>query len=142
MILIRNTILLGAVPLLLGLTGCGGGPNVVKVTGTLTYKGKPVTNARIDFIPLDGQRPSWGATDAQGRFSLEYDDKIKGAAVGKHKVSVVMRPTTVAEQEAVMEGRAPPVPREMAEFFKKYSAENSTVEVTIDKSTDLKLDWD
>ncbi len=128
--------------LLLTLAGCGSGPGIVKVTGTLTYKGNPVTNAYVDFLPVDGQRPSWGETDSQGRFSLEYDSKTKGAVVGKHKVSVRMKPTTAAEQEAVMEGRKPPMSKEMATFFDKYSAEKSKVELTIDKSTDLKLDWD
>jgi hypothetical protein len=38
--------------------GCGG-PNVVSVSGTLTYKGKPVTNAFVNFVPVNG-RPSMG----------------------------------------------------------------------------------
>src|SRR5262245_56440785 len=105
----REAVFFGAALLLFGPAGCGGGAGVVKVTGTLTYKGTPVTNAYIDFVPADGQRPSWGATDAQGRFALEYDEKTKGAAVGKHKVSVRMKPTTVAEQEAIMMGKAPPM---------------------------------
>lgn len=138
----RIAFLAVAVLLLFGLAGCGGGPNVVKVTGTLKYKGKPVTNAYIDFLPADGQRPSWGTTDPEGRFTLEYDEKTKGAAVGKHKVFVRMKPQTRAEQEAVMEGRTPPMSKDMAEFFSKYSAENSKVEITIAQAADLKLDWD
>lgn len=129
--------------LLLGLIGCGGGgPRIVKVSGTLSFKGKPVTNAYIDFIPVDGQRPSWGMTDEQGHFTLEYDDKTKGAHTGAHKVSIRMRPTTVAEQEAVMMGREPPMAKELSSFFSRYSAENTKIEINLDKDSKLDLNWD
>ena len=129
--------------LLLGLAGCGNPAGIAKVSGTLSYKGKPVPNAYVDFMPSDGKRPSWGLTDEQGKFTLEYDAKIKGAAVGKHKVFVRMKPTTTAEQEAVMMGRKPPMSKDMATFYDKYGADKSKVEVTVDKNVeDLKLEWD
>jgi hypothetical protein len=134
-----------ALVLFFGVVGCGeSGPKIVKVEGMLAYKGKPVTNAYIDFVPGPGEgRPSWGQTDAQGRFKLHYDRKQEGAVVGKHKVYVRMRPTTPAEQQAVMMGRPAPLSKEMAAFFDKYSVENSKAEVVIEKSTsDLKLDWE
>src|SRR5262249_7760544 len=128
--------------LAVALAGCGSASNLGAGTGTLTYKGKPGTNAYVDFNAEHG-RPSWGQTDEQGRFTLEFDRKHKGALLGKHKVSVRMKPTTVAEQEAVMEGRQPPISREMKEFFDKYSAERSNKEVTIDKKTrEVKLERD
>ncbi|MCI0460603.1 MAG: DUF4198 domain-containing protein [Gemmataceae bacterium] len=128
--------------LLVALTGCGGGPSIVKVSGQLSYKGKPVPNVELDFVPEKG-RPSLGRTDEQGRFELEYDRQQKGALVGKHKVSVRQVPTTRAEQEAVMMGRRPPMTREMAEFFNKYSVDKTTAEVVIERSTsDLQLNWD
>jgi hypothetical protein len=141
MLRIRKLILPWAAPLLLvALAGCGAGPRIVKVRGTLTYKGVPVKHAYVDFTPEHG-RPSWGQTDEEGRFTLNYDSKQDGAVVGKHKVSVRLRPTTAAEQEAVMKGKRPPQSREMAAFFDKYGVNSSKTEVTIDKSTtDLKLD--
>jgi hypothetical protein len=139
---IRTRLVLRVAPfLLIALAGCGGS-KVVKVTGTLTYKGKPVTNAYLDFVPKEG-RPSWGQTDEQGHFTLNYEFDQQGAVRGKHRVSVRMRPSTTAEQEAIMNGQQPPLSKDMAEFFQKYSVENSKVEVTIDRNpTDLKLDWD
>src|SRR5712675_2209436 len=116
------------------LAGCGGGPNVVAVTGVLTYKGKPVTNAYVDFVPEKG-RPSWGQTDEQGRFKLDYDPQRNGALVGKHKVSVRMRATTQAETEAVMLGKAVPMDKDLKEFFEKYSMAQSKREVVIEGTT-------
>jgi hypothetical protein len=131
-----------ALAMLAGLSGCSGGPSVVPVTGVLTYKGKPVTNAYIDFLPEKG-RPSVGQTDERGWFKLEYDPQNSGAVVGKHKVSVRMRPTTQAEKEAAMLGKALNPGAEMTAFFNKYSAENSKIEVVVDRDTrELKLEWD
>ncbi len=129
--------------LLIGFSGCGGGgPTIVPVSGTLKYKGKPVTNARIDFVPENG-RPSSGVTDQNGHYELEYTHESKGAVVGKHKVSVVLRPSTAAEQEAAMMGKAVPLSKDMQEFFSKYAKDRTTKEVTVDKNSkviDLDLD--
>jgi hypothetical protein len=124
------------------LTGCGGN-NVVSVSGTLTYKGKPVTNAFIHFTPEGGGRPSLGETDENGRFTLTYDPQTKGAQIGKHKVFVEHNVTSNANMPGAVPGEAPKLSSDMGEFFKKYGAEKSTMTVTIDKSTsDLKLAWD
>jgi hypothetical protein len=104
----------------------------------LTYQGKPVNNVVLDFFPESGDRPSWGLTDAQGRFKLEYDRDNKGALVGKHKVFA--RPGPGGEQ---VPGMRPIPPKELAEFFEKYSADKSTVVVEITASTrELTLAWD
>lgn len=123
-----------AAPLLLfALSGCSDGPKIVKVTGTLMYKGKPITNAFLHFEPERG-RESWAETDAEGRFKINYDRHQDGAVVGKHKVWVEMRPTTPEEKEAAMMGKAPPLSKDMKAFFSKYNRENSTLEVQIDKN--------
>src|SRR5258707_15356563 len=94
----------GVCLLVIFLAGCSkSGPVTVPVTGVLTFKGKPVTNAWVDFMP-EGGRMSSGQTDDQGRFKLEYDPEKHGALIGKHKVILRPRPVTVAEQEAVMRG--------------------------------------
>lgn len=124
------------------LAGCGGS-GIVPVSGTLTYKGKPVTNAFVNFVPADGSRPSMGETDADGRFTLTYDPQTKGAKVGKHRVFVNQNVAADATQPGAVPGVAPKQSADMGEFFRKYSGENSKIEVTIDKSTsDLKLEWD
>ena len=121
------------------------GPTIVKVTGVLTYKGQPVTNAYLRFRPEYG-RPSWGQTDEEGRFKLNYDRDRDGAVVGKHKVWLEVRPTA-AEQANVMPGaglaKRPAMPRDLSELFDKYSAEKSTLTVEIKPdSKELALNLD
>ena len=74
-------------PALLALAGCGKGdyPDMARVTGTVTYKGKPVPNMMVNFMPTEG-RPSWGKTDASGKFEMIYDSDYKGVKMGHHKV--------------------------------------------------------
>lgn len=128
--------------LCLTLAGCGNS-GVVSVSGTLTYKGKPVTNAFVNFVPESGDRPSMGETDENGRFTLTYDPQTKGAQVGKHRVFVQHNTVADAGKPGSVPGMAPKMSSDMAEFFSKYSGDKSKVEVTIDKAvSDLKLTWD
>jgi hypothetical protein len=139
---IRQRVLPWAVAaLLVGLAGCNNS-NVVQVTGTLTHKGKPVPNALLTFEPEHG-RQSWAETDEQGRFKIFYDKKQDGAVIGTHKLFIEYRPSTDAEREAAMSGKAPPLSPEMKAFFHKYSPLNSKHTVQITRETkELKLDLD
>ncbi len=138
----KRTLRLAGAMLIVALTGCGEESNIIPVTGVLTYKGKPVTNAFIDFVPEHG-RQSWGQTDESGHFKLNYDPQHDGAVLGKHRVSVRLKPATRAEQEAVMQGNRVPMTKEMAEFFEKYAAHNSKKEVVVARDTrEVRLDWD
>src|SRR3954447_15048027 len=74
-------------PLWLACAGCRNSdlPEIARVTGTVTYKGKPVPNMMVNFMPTAG-RPSWGKTDAEGRYEMNYDADNMGVMTGHHKV--------------------------------------------------------
>lgn len=87
------------------LTGCGeAGPTVVPVTGIVLHKGQPVPNLHLNFLPETG-RPSWGATDAAGRFKLNYTTDEDGAVIGKHKVFVQYKPSTMQAEMDMLAGK-------------------------------------
>ncbi|MDR1478724.1 MAG: lipoprotein [Planctomycetaceae bacterium] len=76
------------------LTGCGvKGPVVQYVEGTVTFDGKPVSQADVCFTPksVDGI-PATGLTDANGVYRLTsaqggvFD---KGAVVGEYEVRII-----------------------------------------------------
>jgi hypothetical protein len=127
--------------LCLATVGCGRS-DVASVSGQLTYKGKPVPNVIIHFVPENG-RPSQGETDRQGKFVLTYDPQTKGAQIGKHKVWVQPNPIPDPSDKEAVPGMPAKISSDLKGLFDKYSGDKSKVEVTIDKSvSDLKLEWD
>jgi hypothetical protein len=74
--------------LAMALNGCGGdrGPERIIVSGTVTYNGKPVPEATIEFIPVQtSSMPVSGAVVANGRYKV---DNKGGVPVGTHKVII------------------------------------------------------
>lgn len=95
---------------LLMLAGCGGvadQPELGTVTGRITYDGNPLANYIVNFQPSNG-RPSVGATDANGRYELDYTLAVKGAKVGTHKVFLVFDSNSAAS-DMVSPGEMSPV---------------------------------
>jgi hypothetical protein len=84
--------------LALPLTGCGGGPKPVPVSGRVTLDNKPLANATLQFVPVSGssdtpyQVSSVGTTGEDGRYTLALntDAGAKGAVVGKYKVIITI----------------------------------------------------
>ena len=125
--------------------GCGDpdAPEIARVTGTATRGGKPVPNLIVNFMPTEG-RPSWGLTDEQGDYELEYNADYKGAKTGHHKVYVTFRPTSIgASVSGEADGQGLSAEDRQA-ILQKYGDEKTTameVDVTEDKQVvDLKLD--
>src|SRR5262249_1837256 len=71
-------------------------PDLVPVTGKVTYQGKPLADASITFIPADAEedptelnrivRPA-GKTDAEGAYELAWGEN-SGAPPGKYTVII------------------------------------------------------
>lgn len=77
---------------LLGLVfiiGCGGapaGPTLVSATGTVLFKGKPISGATVSMTGEKGQL-STGFTDSEGKFRMTTGGR-PGVPVGKAKVGI------------------------------------------------------
>ena len=70
------------------LSGCGDGHHLGRVSGTVTYDGKPASGLVLNFVPEGGGRTSGGSTDSGGKFQLIFNPQNAGALVGKHKVKI------------------------------------------------------
>ena len=68
-------------------TGCGRGPKLVKATGIVKYKDKPIPSADVLMMSDANGAPSMGRTDDQGRFTVMTDGK-PGARVGSYRVAI------------------------------------------------------
>lgn len=74
--------------------GCNrGGEGLAVVKGKVSYKGKPVPNGTVNFLPDDGNKPSaTGEIQADGSYALQTfqtNHASDGAVIGKHKVVIV-----------------------------------------------------
>ena len=135
--------LVGVVGLAVLIAGCSKtGPDVVPVQGKVTRGGQPVPTLFLSFQPDDG-RSSWGISDANGDFTLEYDSQHKGARVGEHTVTVLHRPASIEEEMKMNKGKAKLHP-DMQKVLAKYGpqgTEKLRVTITADQGPlEVKLD--
>jgi hypothetical protein len=75
---------------LVALAGCDSGPRLVKVHGTVTYKGKPVTTGEVFFNPSasGGTRVGVGQIQEDGRYEMKmFPDRV-GVVPGTYLVGV------------------------------------------------------
>lgn len=87
---------------LLSTLGCGGGyegPPLLEAGGLVTFKGQPVEDATVVFIPSDtsnGLRAMQVMTDSEGEFSLatlpeQSEEFLSGAPAGEYLVEISKR---------------------------------------------------
>lgn len=72
------------------VAGCGGdAPKLARVTGTVTFGGRPLDGATVIFEPTGGGLPpSVGTTDASGKYELQYSRDASGATIGEQVVRI------------------------------------------------------
>ncbi len=88
---------------LIAATTCGCGPShpdLVPVSGAVTFQGKPVVGAQVTFMAPDAARAAFGVTDAEGKFRLSTFGTEDGAVVGNHTVTVA-KPTETGSGETM-----------------------------------------
>ncbi len=74
------------------VAGCRKNDGLVPVRGTVTYRGNPLPNALVVFMPeTPDVLPSSGLTDSNGRYELMTIVPGDGANVGKHRVTITAR---------------------------------------------------
>lgn len=131
-----------AVALAAVLAGCfsRSRPATYPVSGTVTWKGRPVEGARVVFVPQDpGGQAAAGITDAQGRYRLTTFVEGDGALEGEYRVKVTkydIRNPTQAEKQAYLSiedeqkmrfaGDELPTPPARNLLPKQYEDENSS----------------
>lgn len=92
------------------MSGCGGsGPRLYKVDGTLTVKGEPISDVRVQLMPIESKNKfgliAWGVTDANGKFYVESPGGY-GAAAGSYKVVLSMESARPKSEEEAAENAA------------------------------------
>jgi hypothetical protein len=115
--------------LLLPAAGCRkkhSGPDVMPAGGTVSFQGKPVSDALVTLCPESSSAPAaYGNTDGEGRFQLTTHEKGDGAVAGEYRVTVSKKTIigmSLKEADAYYqrEKRDPPLPTVTHHLPQKY----------------------
>jgi hypothetical protein len=102
-------------------SGCGD-PQFLKVTGRVTYRGQPVPNTQLRFLPDNGERPCTGHTNDDGEFTVRYSKHQGGAPPGGYTVFLTYVPSNEEENHT-----APPkASKELQKVIAKYADPKTT----------------
>lgn len=85
--LCRSTVAVVALLVSLAAAGCRQ-PEIVPVSGRVTFEGRPVPQAILQFL-LESRPMASGGTDPDGRYSLSTKRPGDGGYLGRHKVIIV-----------------------------------------------------
>ena len=114
------------------LVGCDSRPRRVPISGRVLIDGEPLTTGMIQFAPAD-TRPSVGAIDENGQFTMACYGEDDGVIPGTHAVSII---ATEIISSSKIKWYAP----------KKYAdPQTSGLTVEVDKKRDdlvFEITWD
>ncbi|WP_437201522.1 carboxypeptidase regulatory-like domain-containing protein [Planctomicrobium sp. SH664] len=130
-------LFMGAIGIAFAAAGCNrsdDGPPVAPVSGIVKLDGKPLGAAYIRFIPTEGDwTHSSAKSNPDGTFELKYTRSIKGAVIGKHKVTI-----TTANPDFIDEkGNLSPIPEALPPI---YHAKSTLVEEVLPKGNVIEFD--
>lgn len=120
--------------------GCGGGEKKLPVTVTLTYKGNPLADTRVNLMAANGS-VSFATTDASGKASnFVTESPGDGVPLGKYQVTLAPPPEPVADEITDASAYDVKPPADL-KFPRKYLTNGSglTVEVT-ESNSDFTLE--
>lgn len=106
------------------------------VRGKIIYKGEPVPNGTVNFIPEAGGPSATGEIQKDGTFTLTTYSRGDGAVLGKHKVVIVAMQDGA---DILPEARTPTPPPIVP--VKYTSPATSTLSATVeDKDNQVEFD--
>ncbi|MFM7289645.1 MAG: hypothetical protein ACKOWG_07910 [Planctomycetia bacterium] len=122
------------------LQGCGGRGDMGRVSGTVTYRGRPVPDAVVKFSPLQ-KPPGLARTDAAGRYTLNTLRKGDGGFTGTSVVTIV---PWVEPFDSIAGGTPPPEPPrpDIPERYREPATSPLRAEVVARKDNVIDLELD
>ncbi|MFM8709008.1 MAG: hypothetical protein ACKOHK_13265 [Planctomycetia bacterium] len=128
--------LLGVSVICLLAAGCGGRKDMGRVSGTVTFQGRPVADAVLRFTPKD-RSPGMARTDAAGRYPLNTLRKGDGGFAGVAVVTITpwVEPFIERADDAITGRKPPPEPPrpDIPAQFRTAATTPLTVEVVAGK---------
>ena len=119
----------------LATAGCSGGrSDLAPVSGLVTLDGEALPRATLVFQPEAAGPASFGLTDESGRYTMMYDEGVKGAVVGRHAVKI----TTFQERDPDTTPPTPEAPEILPDRYHRSS--ELTAEVLPSKKNEINFE--
>jgi len=124
----RRACLLALSATTLAAFACGSsGPAMGRVSGTVTYKGKPVPKGTVSFLPTTpGARNATGEIHPDGSYSLQTENPNDGAQVGEYSVTIFSHDEPVLDYVPTK-----PVPKKILTPQKYEKPDTSGLKATV-----------
>jgi hypothetical protein len=118
--------------------GCSpSGPEMARVSGKVTYQGKPVPKGTIAFIPVaPSGRNATGTLGADGTYTLQTENPSDGAILGEYQVTISARDDVVLDYVPAV-----PVKPKMLAPAKYENPETSGLKATVVRGSNV-FDFD
>lgn len=84
----RLSFLILLVSIAIMVSGCGGRPSRVKVSGKVTIEGKPLSVGGISFKPVEGGRKAGSSFDSEGKYTTTMYEPNDGLPLGSYTVAI------------------------------------------------------
>lgn len=113
--------------LLLTVLAACGGPAKGQVSGKVTFRGQPVREGKITFLPQGPGNPAEADLQSDGSYRIETIDG--GLVVGEYRV-LINPPVVLVDTDP---GKSPPSPMEkpVKDIPMRYRNVNSPLKVTV-----------
>jgi hypothetical protein len=124
LVVLRCLILVSAATFVVFGCSPGNGLNLAKVRGKVTYKGEPVKNGTVFFMPDESKGtigpPAVGSITANGSYVMSTESAGDGVIVGSHMIGI-----TGLEEKPVSSGSGAPTPESDPQGYMKAKAKDA-----------------
>ena len=122
---LRRLALLSTATLVFGFGCAGNGLNLAKVRGKVTYKGEPIKNGTVMFMPDESKGtvgpPAVGTITSDGSYIMSTESAGDGVIVGSHMIGI-----TGVEEKPVSSEAVAPTPESDPKGYMKAKAKDAT----------------
>jgi hypothetical protein len=120
------------------IVGCGrrSGLETAPVAGKVTYRGKPVPNGTVMFVPSEGPA-AYGDIGSDGSYKLTTPGVGDGAVIGTHKVTI----TALQDMNSALPEQRSPTPPPIVPA-RYLSDQTSGLTAEVKAKTNNEVDFD
>lgn len=110
--------------------------DLVKATGTVTLDGRPLVGAVVQFEDVADQTFSYGTTDENGKYKLQFDSEMEGVKTGEKIVRITLAKNILgANVQASEEGEDPDAKPTRKEPIPAKFNRNSILKCSVGRTT-------